>query len=167
MNAKSNIAFIALGSNLGDSRKIILDAMSRLEQFSDQPVLRSSLWRTSPVLCPPGSPDFVNAVIGLIPRPCETAHSLLGKLQALEKDFGRAPAPALNAPRPLDLDLLAFGDEACQSATLTLPHPRAHLRKFVLQPLAEIAPDFILPGQTRTVRQLLAAITSDETLAPL
>ena len=60
--------FVALGSNLGDSRQIILDAMARLQNFSDRPILKSSLWQTSPVDCPPGSPMFVNAVVGLVPR---------------------------------------------------------------------------------------------------
>ena len=70
MNSKleiqnSKLAFVALGSNLGDSRKIILDAMARLQKFSDAPILKSSLWQTSPVDCPPDSPKFVNAVVGL------------------------------------------------------------------------------------------------------
>jgi 2-amino-4-hydroxy-6-hydroxymethyldihydropteridine diphosphokinase len=85
------MVFVALGSNLGDSRRIILDAMARLQEFSDQPMLKSSLWRTSPVNCPPGSPAFVNAVVGLVPRAGETPESLLRKLRALEKEFGRAP----------------------------------------------------------------------------
>ncbi len=74
------MAFVALGSNLGDSRKIILDAMARLQNFSDEPILKSSLWQTSPVDCPPDSPKFVNAVAGLIPKENETPESLLKKL---------------------------------------------------------------------------------------
>jgi len=65
-------AFVSLGSNLGDSRQIILDAMTQLQTFSDQPILKSSLWKTSPVDCPPGSTAFVNAVVGLMPRKGET-----------------------------------------------------------------------------------------------
>src|SRR5665213_3543146 len=99
-------ALISLGSNLGDSRKIILDAMARLQKFSDLPILKSSLWQTSPVDCPPDSPKFVNAVVGLIPRENETPEALLKKLQNLEKEFGRAPKTILNEPRPLDLDLI-------------------------------------------------------------
>jgi 2-amino-4-hydroxy-6-hydroxymethyldihydropteridine diphosphokinase len=166
-NPKSEMVFIAFGSNLGDSRKIILEAMARLQKFSGEPIRKSSLWQTSPVNCPAESPKFVNAVVGLIPNENETPESLLKKLRELEKKFGRAPKTVLNEPRPLDLDLIAFGNEIRNSPELILPHPRAHLRKFVLQPLGEIAPDFILAGQGKTVSQLLAEISSQETLTRL
>jgi len=156
------LSYIALGSNLGDSPKIILDATARLQNFSSEPILKSSLWQTSPVNCPPNSPKFVNAVVGLKTRAGELPESLLKKLQELEIEFGRAPKKVLNEPRPLDLDLIAFGNEVRNSPELILPHPRAHSRKFVLQPLAEIAPDLILPGQTKTVSQLLKGLRSNE-----
>ena len=157
-------AFIALGSNLGDSRKIILDAMTRLQCFSEAPIQKSSLWLTTPVDCPPGSPKFVNAIAALIPRHGETPESLLEKLHELEKASGRQPKKILNEPRPLDLDLIAFGNEIRNLPKLILPHPRAHQRRFVLQPLSEIAPELILPGQTKTVSQLLADLPTDETV---
>jgi len=160
-------AFIALGSNLGDSRKIILEAMARLQSFSDRPILKSSLWQTSPVNCPPGSPPFVNAVVGLAPREKETPEALLGKLRSLEKEFGHRPRKVPNEPRPLDLDLIAFGAETRNSPELVLPHPRAHERRFVLQPLNEIAADLILPGQGKTVSQLLAELPKGEKVVPL
>jgi 2-amino-4-hydroxy-6-hydroxymethyldihydropteridine diphosphokinase len=163
----SALAFIALGSNLGDSRQIILDALPRLEKFSNRPILKSSLWQTSPVDCPPGSPPFVNAVAALVPSPDETPESFLKKLRALERKFGRQPKKALNEPRPLDLDLIAFGAEIRHTPELFLPHPRAHLRRFVLQPLSEIAPDLVLPGQSQTVAQLLARLPSGETVTRL
>ena len=140
-------SFIALGSNLGDARQNIFRAMARLQYFSDAPILKSSLMRTTPVDCPPGAPDFANAVVGFVPRRNETPESLLTKLQVLEKEFGRVPKRILNEPRPLDLDLIAFGNETRNSPELILPHPRAHLRRFVLQPLNQIAPELILPGQ--------------------
>src|SRR5204863_9012320 len=121
----------------------------RLQELSDEPLLRSSLWRTAPVDCPPGSPPFVNAVVGLLPRSGETPESLLAKLQSLEKEFGRPAGKILNEPRSLDLDLIAFGSETRATKELALPHPRAHLRRFVLQPLSDIAPQFILPGQSK------------------
>jgi 2-amino-4-hydroxy-6-hydroxymethyldihydropteridine diphosphokinase len=155
-------AIVALGSNLGDSQKIILDAMDRLQRFSDRPVLKSSLWQTTPVDCPPGSPKFVNAVISFIPRKDVTPESLLAKLQAMEREFGRAPKSILNEPRPLDLDLIAFGMETRDTPELMLPHPHAHLRRFLLQPLSEIAPDLALPGQGKTVAELLAELPPDE-----
>jgi 2-amino-4-hydroxy-6-hydroxymethyldihydropteridine diphosphokinase len=152
------LAFIALGANLGDARKTVSTAMERLERLSDEPLLRSSLWESEPVDCPPGSPKFVNAVAGLVPKEGETAKSLLAKLQVLEREFGRQTKKVHNEARPLDLDLIVFGSEIYSGSRLTLPHPRAHVRRFVLQPLTQIAPDFVLPGQTRTVRQLLDAL---------
>jgi 2-amino-4-hydroxy-6-hydroxymethyldihydropteridine diphosphokinase len=155
-------AFIALGSNIGDSVQLLRSALSRLEELSAAPLRISSLWRTAPVDCPPGSPDFVNAVAALTPLPGETPESLLAKLHGLEVEFGRQPRRILNEPRPLDLDLIAFGTEIRASGGLVLPHPRAHLRRFVLAPLSEIAPDLVLPGQTRTVAQLLALLPAGQ-----
>jgi 2-amino-4-hydroxy-6-hydroxymethyldihydropteridine diphosphokinase len=151
-------AIIALGSNLGDPRHNVLRAMDRLQDLSDYPLLRSSLWQTSPVDCPPGSPTFLNAVVALAPRSSETPESLLARFQEIEKGFGRQPKRGLNEPRPLDLDLIAFGNQTRRTDSLVLPHPRAHERRFVLQPLGEIAADLILPGQIRTVAQLLEAL---------
>jgi 2-amino-4-hydroxy-6-hydroxymethyldihydropteridine diphosphokinase len=158
-----NLAIIALGSNLGSSREIILQAMERLQSFSDAPLLRSSLWKSAPVDCPDGSPEFINAVVGLFPRNAETPETLLAKLQVMEKEFGRQTKRILNEPRSLDLDLIAFGEETRASSSLTLPHPRAHQRAFVLLPLQEIAPEVTLPGLNRTVSQLTAALTFSET----
>ncbi|HEY9171130.1 MAG TPA: 2-amino-4-hydroxy-6-hydroxymethyldihydropteridine diphosphokinase [Verrucomicrobiae bacterium] len=161
------MAFVALGSNLGDPVRIIRNAMDRLQQFSDAPLLKSSLWQTSPVDCPPSSPPFVNAVVGFAPRAGETPESLLAKLQALEKEFGRQPKQILNEPRPLDLDLISFGNQTRNTPSLTLPHPRAHLRRFVLQPLSEIAPKFVLSGQKNTFSELLEELETGETLVRL
>jgi len=155
------VAFVALGSNQGDSHQIILQALDRLQQLGDEPLLRSSLWKTSPVECPPGSPPFINAMAGLKPRAGETPESLLNKLQALEKEFGRRPKKILNEPRKLDLDLIMFGGLIRNTEFLTLPHPRAHERAFVLAPLDEIAPDLVLPKQTKSVRQLLEHLRSN------
>jgi 2-amino-4-hydroxy-6-hydroxymethyldihydropteridine diphosphokinase len=161
------LAFVALGANLGDSAGAVRRAMGRLEALSAGPMLRSSLWQSTPVECPPGSPIFVNAVVSLTPRAGETPESLLTKLQALEKEFGRQPKKVLNEARPLDLDLIAFGGEVRHGDCLVLPHPRAHQRRFVLQPLAEIAPDLILPGQRRTTTELLAMLPAGESVERL
>ena len=117
--------------------------------------------------CPPGSPKFVNAVAGLLPPVEETPESLLNKLRDLEKEFGRQSKKVLNEPRPLDLDLISFGSEVRHSTELMLPHPRAHERKFVLQPLCEIAPTLVLPGQGKTVAELLVSLGSDEVVTRL
>lgn len=155
-------AFIALGSNLGDSRQLLLRAFQGLQTFSDRPLRRSSLWRSSPVDCPPGSAPFLNAVALISVRTAETPERLLEGLQGIEERFGRRPKMVINEPRPLDLDLIAFGSELRTTAPLVLPHPRAHLRRFVLQPLAEIAPEYVLPLQTKTVGQLLEELRTDE-----
>jgi 2-amino-4-hydroxy-6-hydroxymethyldihydropteridine diphosphokinase len=166
MNAPE-LAFVALGSNLGDSARIIARAFGELQKLSVQPLLQSSLWRSTPLDCPPGSPLFVNAVAGLAPLPEETPVTLLAKLRALEQAFGRLPKKIHNESRLLDLDLIAFGRQTADSAELTLPHPRAHLRAFVLQPLCEIAPDWIPPGRTETAAELLRGLQPDPGLRRL
>ena len=163
----SQLIFIALGSNLGDSPHLLVKAVARLRCLSDEPLLESSLWETTPVDCPPGSPPFINAVVGLVPREGETPETLLDKLQLIEQDFGRPPKTVANEPRPLDLDLIAWGNETRSMPKLTLPHPRAHLRRFVLQPLSEIAPELILPSQMKTIRGLLANLNSAEVVRKL
>jgi 2-amino-4-hydroxy-6-hydroxymethyldihydropteridine diphosphokinase len=163
----SQLCFIALGSNLGDSKQLVAKAMDRLQTLSAKPLRKSSLWQTTPVDCPPGSPLFINAVVGLVPRQGETPETLLEMLQRIEQDFGRQPKAVLNEPRPLDLDLIAWGTEVRSTPKLTLPHPRAQFRRFVLQPLSEIAPRLVLPSQTKTVGQLLAELQSPEVMLKL
>ena len=165
--ALSKPAYIALGSNLGDTAATLQSAFAELQTLSRKPIKQSSLWRSTPVDCPPDSPDFINAVAALTPLDEETPESFLKKLQALEVQFGRQPKVVMNESRPLDLDLIAFGDEQRQGAQLTLPHPRFQERRFVLEPLAEIAPEAILPGQTVTVAELLARLETDEKLTRL
>lgn len=160
----SRTAYIALGSNLGNTKQFISKGIASLQELSDTPLQKSSLWKTTPVDCPPGSPLFLNAVVSLMPRSDETPETLLLKLQSLEKEFGRQKKVILNEPRPLDLDLIAFGNETRATDSLTLPHPRAHLRQFVLQPLAEIAPGLILPGQQYDVQTMAKQLVSDEKL---
>ena len=110
---------------------------------------------------------FVNAVVVLLTGRGETPETLLAKLQALEKEFGRRPKDVLNEPRPLDLDLVAFGNETRATRELTLPHPRAHERHFVLQPLSEIAPELVLPGQSESVARLLQRLRQDPSMRKL
>ena len=165
--ALSKPAYIALGSNLGDPVATLQSAFDELKTLSRRPIQQSSLWRSTPVDCPPDSPDFINATAALTPLDGETPESLLEKLQALEVQFGRQPKVVMNEPRPLDLDLIAFRDEQCQGAQLTLPHPRFQERRFVLEPLAEIAPEAVLPGQSGTVAELLARLETDKTLTCL
>ncbi len=157
--SSDELVIVALGSNLGDPRENVLLGIEALRRFSDQPLLVSCLMPSRPVDCPSGSPDFINAAVAFIPRPDETPERLLRELQAIEQAFGRKPKLVLNEPRPLDLDLIAFQREVRNTPELTLPHPRAVQRAFVLRPLAELAPDLILPGQQLTVRELLSRIS--------
>jgi 2-amino-4-hydroxy-6-hydroxymethyldihydropteridine diphosphokinase len=151
-------AFLALGSNLssafGSPAETVVTAMDEIASWSDQPLLRSSLWSSAPVDCPPGSPDFINAVVAMVPGVAETPRTLLTRMLELEQRLGRKRGAVVNAPRSLDADLICFGGLKIDEAELILPHPRAHCRSFVLLPLAEIAPDLCLPGQSRRVSEL-------------
>jgi 2-amino-4-hydroxy-6-hydroxymethyldihydropteridine diphosphokinase len=153
---------VALGSNLGDSAATLIAAMTALEHLAIGPLRRSSLWRSAPVDCPPGSPDFVNAVVVFEPVSGETPESLLQKLRKLERDFGRERSGEANQARTLDLDLIAFGQESRAAADLDLPHPRAQTRRFVLAPLVEILPDFQAPGWPANARGLLEGLEGGE-----
>ena len=155
---------IALGANLGNPEAQLREALTWLQGWSEFPVRASSFWSSTPDDCPPGSPRFVNAVAVLLPRPDDTPEAALDRLQEQERLAGRRPKVVLNEARPLDLDLIAWGREIRQTPRLILPHPRAHLRRFVLAPLAELLPDFILPGQHLPVHQLLALAPPDPDL---
>jgi 2-amino-4-hydroxy-6-hydroxymethyldihydropteridine diphosphokinase len=152
------LAVVALGSNLGDSDALLEAALERLRSMADGFFAASTPIRSQPVDCPPGSPDFLNAVAAFEAAPQWQPRALLLQLQAWERDFGRRPKQVHNEARPLDLDLIGFGPVVMQSPELTLPHPRAHLRAFVLAPLAEILPDLQLPGWTASARDLLSRL---------
>ena len=149
---------IALGSNLGDRLDNLRVARQQISDLTDiqLPVLASAIYETDPVDCEPGAPKFLNAVVefGYNGDPLQ----LLKKLKSLEKALGRPREHARNVSRKIDIDLLYIGDMKINDGELELPHPRMHLRRFVLQPLADIRPDLILPGQTKTVRDLLAQL---------
>jgi 2-amino-4-hydroxy-6-hydroxymethyldihydropteridine diphosphokinase len=117
------------------------------------PLRASSLWKSEPLGGDPGQPWYVNAVVELElggdPFQC------LERLRALERAAGRPDLRARFAPRVLDLDLLLFGRAVVATAVLTLPHPGLTRRRFVLAPLAELAPDLVPPGETRSVAGLL------------
>ena len=161
------MVLIGLGSNLGASSGIIQKAILALSVFADGDIVSSGLWRTSPVNCPPDSDDFINAVAGFEPRRSISAQVLLAGLKQLEQEFGRCEQVQKNAPRELDLDLLVFGELQMEGVVLTLPHPRAKERRFVLAPAAQVAPELIWPGTDSSIRALLAGLVSDEVVTPL
>lgn len=139
---------VALGANLGDTKATIAQAIQALGALADGRFVTSSLWKSTPVGCPPGSPDFVNACVLIewfpkVTPTCAEAMRWLHELQTIERQLGGERSGIANAPRHLDLDLLAVGSVICAQEDLTLPHPRALQRSFVMYPLAEIVPDFI------------------------
>ena len=147
------LAYVALGANLGDPVLTVKAAIAALNGIAHSTrVAASSLYRTAPVGLK-HQPDFINAVVALETTLVPLA--LLGELFAIEQQFGRQRS-IRNAPRTLDLDLLLHGDETLDSGTLTLPHPRMHQRAFVLAPLAEIAPDVVIPGHGAVAPLLVA-----------
>ncbi|WP_028534830.1 2-amino-4-hydroxy-6-hydroxymethyldihydropteridine diphosphokinase [Paludibacterium yongneupense] len=147
-------AFVALGSNLDEPVAQIRAAFAALATLEGCRIVKtSSLYRTAPIGYLDQA-DFINAAVEL---DCAlTPHRLLQGLLAIESDFGRLRT-FRNAPRVLDLDLLWFEGIRLDDETLTLPHPRLHLRSFVLTPLCEIAPDLTV-GELGRVDHLLARL---------
>jgi len=151
-----NTAYVALGANLGDPAATVRAAFGALANLPDSRVSRSSsLYRTAPVGLA-DQPDFINAVAEL--QTTLAPEALLDALFDIEQRFGRIRADR-NGPRTLDLDLLLYDDQLIDLPHLTLPHPRLHLRAFVLQPLAEIAPQLVIPGRG-TVAAWLPAVAN-------
>ncbi|MEO8440445.1 MAG: 2-amino-4-hydroxy-6-hydroxymethyldihydropteridine diphosphokinase [Spartobacteria bacterium] len=147
-------AAIALGANLRDRHRCLTTARARLFALPrvTPPLLSSSLYETEPVDCEPGAKPFLNAVVEI--GYAGSSRQLLEELQKIEASLGRPPAHARNRSRPIDLDLLYHGAKQLSKDGLQLPHPRLHLRGFVLHPLAEIRPGLLLPGHSRTVAEL-------------
>lgn len=154
---QTHFAVIALGSNLAEPARQVRAALSALEAHPQIQIEKtSSLYVTAPVGYD-DQPDFVNAVCSV--RTSLDGVSLLAVLNRIEADFGRERT-FRNAPRTLDLDIIDFDGISSDDQHLTLPHPRAHERSFVMKPLAEILPDFVLGGHGRAAD--LAAALGDE-----
>ncbi|MEF8794464.1 2-amino-4-hydroxy-6-hydroxymethyldihydropteridine diphosphokinase [Thiohalorhabdus sp.] len=135
--------FVGLGSNQGDSRALLRDALVRLQaRATGHLAAVSSLYRTEPLgyTC---QPDFLNAVA--LFHGADEPGNWLDSLLAVEGELGRLREGPRWGPRPVDLDLLAVGTRSLETPHLTLPHPRIQERRFVLVPWAELAPDFLLP----------------------
>jgi 2-amino-4-hydroxy-6-hydroxymethyldihydropteridine diphosphokinase len=147
------IAFVGLGSNLGDRAAAIDAAVREIASLPGTTLLaRSSLYESAPLDA--GGGDYLNAVVEV--RTSLDPPSLLRALQAVEARRGRA-RPYPNAPRTIDLDLLLYGEFRCATPELVVPHPRLHERAFVLVPLAEIAPGLQI-GDRGTVCDLLSKL---------
>lgn len=141
--APTHIAHIGLGANLADPEKQVRAALDELAAAPGIALERkSSLYRTAPIGYD-NQPDFINAVARV--RTTLEPQALLDALLDIERTHGRV-REFLNAPRTLDLDVLLYEDRVINTDTLNVPHPRAHLRAFVLLPLLEVSPDVVIPG---------------------
>ena len=142
---------IALGTNAPGGIAVFQMACNLLQQHGFTVERLAAAIITKPVDCPPGTPDFFNSA--LIGTFSGSAEELLGITQSIEQTLGRPVDHGFHLPRPLDLDIIIFGDKQMQTPCLTLPHPRAQERMFVLEPLNEIAPDWVFPDSKKSVAE--------------
>lgn len=151
-------AIIALGSNTGN-RLALLEGACDLLADTFGALRLSQVYETEPVGCPEGSPAFLNACVEV--ETYLTAWEILHRCQEIEQKLGRERSGIYGAPRTCDLDLICVGKMQIATPELTLPHPRAHQRAFVLYPIRDIDPQLILPGQTQTVSELIDKLPAD------
>lgn len=145
-------AFIALGSNLGDRRGNIERALEELRDSRMVEVIKvSKLYETDPVGGPPQD-KFLDAAAEI--RTLLTPHALLALLKDVEKKLGRTPTEVRWAPREIDLDILLYGSLVMDKPDLVIPHPQLHLRRFMIEPLSEIAPEVVHPILKKTVAEI-------------
>ncbi len=154
----ANTAFIGLGSNLGDKLKNCLEAIELIREIPGCDLgAKSGFYRTTPVGVK-GQDWYVNGVISL--RTVLPAHDLLNWLLGIEKRMGRVRKDKWD-PRTIDLDILLFGQTVINHEDLTIPHPFMHLRRFVLVPMVQLAPDSIHPVLGKTMSWLLENFSDD------
>jgi 2-amino-4-hydroxy-6-hydroxymethyldihydropteridine diphosphokinase len=149
---------VALGSNVGDRLENLRAARNSILDLANvkAPLLSSAVYETEPVGCEPGAGKFLNAVVEF--GYADDAARLLEQLIGIEEALGRKRNHPQNVSRIIDVDLLYCGEQRINEERLQLPHPRLHLREFVLRPLADIRPELKLPGQKKAIRELLAEV---------
>ena len=147
---------VALGSNLGNRLENLRAARKAIFNLANvkAPILSSAVYETEPVGCEPEAGKFLNAVVEF--EYGGDPARLLEQVIQIEEALGRRRHHPQNISRTIDIDLLYCGERRINDERLQLPHPRLHLRQFVLRPLADIRPDLVLSGQTNTVSELLA-----------
>ena len=149
------VAYIGLGSNVGQREQTLMEAVQSLAAHAEITVARLSQWlKTEPVGGPEDQPWYLNGVVQL--ETTLTADALLAVMQQIETDLGRDRRREVRwGPRTCDLDLLLFGEAIIDTPNLTVPHPRLAERRFVLEPLAQLACDLVVPGGELSVSELL------------
>ena len=154
---------LSLGSNSGDRLALLERACDELSaHFGD--LRLSRVYETEPVGCPAGSPPFLNACVELY--TALPPQELLALCQGIEHKLGRTRSGTYGEPRSCDIDIICYGESEVHTAELCLPHPRAHLRRFVLAPLCDIDPTLTLPGRSRSVAELLAELPEEPAVQP-
>lgn len=162
MNIHLPDIYVGLGSNLGDSKEEIRRAFGFLKGLGVSAWAESSLWISSPVGCPEGSGDFHNAAAGMRLEREMAPERLLDLLQEYERQRGRVGGAVRNSPRKIDLDILYFRGERRNDSRLVIPHPQAVLRRFVMEPLAEIAPELRLEAGGETAERIAALLREEQ-----
>lgn len=157
--APNTNAYIGLGSNLGDRAGNLLLAVRAMMEAGLEVVRLSNIYETEPVETF-AQPAFLNMVAEVTSPTISSSEEVLEKLQRVELGLGRTRSVSMG-PRTIDLDLLFYQDEQRNTEFLTLPHPRLHLRRFVLVPLAELAPYLVHPSFHKTITELLQSVRDD------
>jgi 2-amino-4-hydroxy-6-hydroxymethyldihydropteridine diphosphokinase len=148
-------AYVGLGANLGDREATLRAAVEALAAEDGIEVAAVSTLRETDPVGVGDQPRFLNGAVAV--ETTLAPHELLDRLLAVERRFGRVRVPGEHGPRTLDLDLLLYGGDRIDEPGLTVPHPRVHERRFVLEPLAELAPGLVVPGRG-DVDSLLAGL---------
>ena len=157
-----HIVYLSLGANVGDRSAQLREATDRLSKLG-RVLAVSSLYETEPVEFTE-QPWFLNCAIAI--ETSKTPQQLMASILRIEEEMGRRRVQK-KGPRSIDIDILLFGDMIVESEELTIPHPAMHQRRFVLEPLAEIAPQALHPTFKKTIRELLDALPTGQTIRTL